>query len=505
MVDLAEPDTLNPIVSGGYQIDSDLSFLWGGYFFDLSDQDRLVPDLATVEPTLANGGIAKDGVTITYHLRPGVTWQDGAPFGAGDVIFTWHAIVNPRNNVASTVGYDDVRAIDKRDEHTIVVHLKRPYAPFVATFFGPSSSPYPVLPAHLLARYPDINHVAFNSRPVGTGPFVVDTWHRGSKIVFHANPHYWRGPPKLREIWYSPIGDENTIVTLLDSHEADLEYNGSSQNFAELRSIPGFRTVLTPFTQYSQIIINTRSPELADARVRQALWSALDVPGLIRDVSHGVDVPGFTDQPSFSWAYDPNARHYPHDPAAAERLLDAAGWTAGPDGIRAKGGRRLSITFGGVAGSAAGNAVAVIAQRAWRDVGIDAQVKTYTSSLFFASAASGGILQSGKFDVAFDSWINGFDPDDSLTTMCDQLPPHGQNDAFYCDPRVDAAERLALNSYDPATRKRAYAAVQELLAQAVPEIIPWYARRITVENSDLKDYRPAHAVTSWWNSYEWDI
>jgi ABC-type transport system substrate-binding protein len=89
--------------------------------------------------------------------------------------------------------------------------------------------------------------------------------------------------------------------------------------------------------------------------------------------------------------------------------------------------------------------------------------------------------------------------------MCDQIPPAGQNIYRYCDPRLDAAERIALGSNDPATRKRAYDTVQRLLAEDVPLIVTWFVRRISVQNTDLRNYRPAHAVTSWWNPYEWQI
>lgn len=504
IVDLGDPDSLNPLV-GNQQIDSDLAEIWGGMLFNYDDRNQFVPELATIVPTLRNGGISPDGRTIVYHLRRGVNWHDGPPFTAADVIFTWHAIMNKKNNVGSTVGYDDVTSIDARDTYTIAVHLKRPYAPFIASFFAPSGTPYPVLPAHLLARYPDINRVPFNSQPIGTGPFTVEKWQRGSKIVFRANPHYWRGPPKLREIWYTPVPDENTTITLLESHEADLEYHGTAHNYAQLAHIAGFRTVLTPFTEYGQLGLNLQSPVLADVRVRRALWYALDLESAIRDISHGVNLRGYTDQPAFSSVYNPDVPHYDYDPAKARALLDAAGWLPGPDGIRRKNGQRLTVTIAGVSGSANGDAVNVLTQRNWRDVGIDAQVKTYVASLFFASYGAGGILQGGKFDAAFFAWINGVDPDDSTQFMCNQFPPGGQNVFHFCDPRVDAAERTALESYDPAIRKKAYATIQRELAEQVPTIIAWFVRRISVENSDLKNYRPAHAVTSWWNPYEWEI
>jgi peptide/nickel transport system substrate-binding protein len=503
IVNISEPDSLDPVV-GNYQIDSDLAQLWGGMLFNWSDRDELVPELALEVPTTANGGISPDGKTIVYHLRPGVLWQDGAPFTAGDVIWTWHAVMNPKNNVPSTVGYELIRAIDRRDAHTIAVHLTRPFAPFVATFFAPASNPYPVLPEHLLARYPDINQVAFNSRPVGTGPFSVEKWQRGSKIVFHANPRYWRDRPKLDEIWYTPVPDENTTVTLLRTHEADLEYNGASKNYAQLAHIDGFRTILTPFTQYGQLALNLRSPALADVRVRRALWLAIDGKALLRDVTHGVDTPGHTDQPSFLWAYDPAATRYDYDPARARALLDAAGWHPGPDGIRLKNGARLSLVAAGVAGSADGNAIDVLVQRAWHDVGVELAPKVYTSSLFFGSFGAGGVVQTGKFDVAFFSWLNGTDPDDSVNWMCDQFPPRGQNVYHYCNPELDRQERIALASYERPVRKRAYDEIQRLLADDVPALILNYHRRISVVDETLKNYRPAHAVSSFWNCYEWE-
>ena len=504
IVDLGDPDSLNPLI-GNQQIDSDLAQFWGGMFFNYDDRNELVPELATVVPTLANGGISADGKTIVYHLRRGVRWHDGAQFDARDVVFTWHAIVNKRNNVSSTVGYDHVVSVDVRDPYTIAVHLTQPYAPFVETFFAPSGNTYPVLPAHLLARYPDLNRVPFNSQPVGTGPFVVDRWERGNKIVFRANPHYWRGPPKLREIWYTPVPDENTTVTLLASHEADLEYHGAARNYAQLTHIDGFRTVLTPFTEYGQLQLNLQSPVLADVRVRRALAYAFDAQTAIRNITHGVFLRSYTDQPAFLWAYNPNVPHYDYAPAKARALLDAAGWKTGSDGFREKDGRRLSLTIVGVSGSATGDAMNVLVQRDWHEIGIDAQVKTYVASLYFASYGANGIVQRGKFDVAFSAWINGVDPDDSSQFMCDQIPPAGQNIYRYCDPRLDAAERIALGSNDPATRKRAYDTVQRLLAEDVPLIVTWFVRRISVQNTDLRNYRPAHAVTSWWNPYEWQI
>ncbi len=502
--DLSDPDTLNPLV-GNFQVDTDLSMFWAGYLFNYDDRNRLVPELATAVPTPENGGISRDGRTITYHLRRGVRWQDGAPFGADDVVFTWHAVMNPNSNVGGREGYDDIARIEVPDPYTAVVRLKRPFGPFVDTFLTMAATAYPVLPKHLLAQYHDLNRVAYNSAPIGTGPFRVVEWHRGQTLRMVANPHYWRGAPKLKEVDYQVIPDENTLLTAIQSHTIDLWYNASATLYGEASKVIGTRPVLTPFTQYSLLGFNLARPALGEAAVRRALALATDRKHLIDLVSYGVNVLNEGDQPKFSWAYDAGLRAIPYDPARARSVLDAAGWRVGPDGIRTKNGRRLRIEFATTTGLAVGNRLAVLLQSAWHDIGVETVVKQYASSLMLASYGAGGILQTGKFDVEFSSWVNGIDPDDSVSVMCDQFPPAGQNQYHFCNREVDAQERIALTRYDQPTRKRAYDRIQQILVDQVPFLTMWFARRFDVVSDDLHGYQPAHAVTTFWNPWEYSI
>jgi peptide/nickel transport system substrate-binding protein len=499
-----EPDTLNPLV-GTSQTEVDISMFWAGYLFNWDDQNQWVPELAERVPTLANGDIAPNGLTITYHLRRGVRWQDGAPFTADDVIFSWQQVMNLRNFVGTRLGYDDVLAIEKRDDHTIVVRLKRPYAPFIASFFTMSGSPIPVLPKHLLSKYPDLNHVAFNNVPTGTGPFRVVSYEKGRLIKLVANPLYWRGPPKLKEIEISIVPDQNTLLTQLRTGEIDLQYRAPSSQAPSLANIPGTHRYLTPFTQYSQIYLNLQNPILADVRVRRALAYAIDKQRLCDEALHGIYTPADSDQPVFSWAYEPDVVHYPHDPAMANAKLEQSGWAMGADGIRTKGGKRLALTMTIPTGSVVSTTIAAILQAQFRSIGVDLSMKNVASPIFFASAGEGGTLQAGKFDLALGSWINGVDPDDSTQYMCDQWPPNGQNNDRFCDRRLDAAERIALSSFDLTTRKRAYSDVQKIIAEQLPTIVVGFAREQDVANVDLTGYRPAHAGTPFWNTWEWSI
>ena len=503
IVDSEEPDSLNPIV-GYAQTDVHVSMFWAGYLFNWSDENRFVPELATVFPTIANHGVSADGRTITYHLRRGVRWQDGAPFTADDVIFSYQAVMNPRNAVQSRSGYELITRIDKVGDATIVIHLKQPWAPFTATFFTMSAETYPVLPKHLLARYPDMNQIAYNQQPIGTGPFKLVKWDRGTSIRFVANPNYWRGRPRLDEVDYEIVPNENTILTKLQTHDVDLEMNASQSLIAAYRQVPGMRVDLNPDNQYVFYDFNLTNPILADRRVREALVLATDRRALIESVTHGVQIAGEGDQAPYNgWsAHIPLA---PYNPARARQLLDAAGWHLGNDGIRRKNGQRLALTMAYQTGTVASASSVLLTQRWWYQIGVDLTVKDYLPPVFGGSWAQGGILMTGKWDVALTRWYNGVDPDDSILYRCDQFPPAGWNISRYCDPRVQTAENAAIASNDPTARARAYDEISALLFADRPFETLWFVRNINVYNSDLKNFRPAHAVTEIWNPWQLDI
>jgi peptide/nickel transport system substrate-binding protein len=444
-----------------------------------------------------------------------VRWQDGAPFTADDVIYTWHQVMNPRNLVVNRGGYDEVRGIDRLDGHTIAVHLRRPFAPFVATFFAMANHTYCVLPRHLLSGYADLNRVPYNSLPIGTGPFRMVRYERGVGIHFVANDRYWRGAPKLREVYVRFVPSANTILALARRHEIDLDFGASaaplrapgasSQRPVSLRGVPGMRVVLTPFGMVRDIGLNLSVPALRDVRVRRALAYATDRAALVDKVSHGVDLLADSDQPFFSWAYDRGVPRYPHDPRRAAALLDAAGWRLGADGLRRRNGEPLRITLVGSAGLGGSSGAQVIVQQEWRELGIDAAIKNYSAAQLYGTAEDGGIEQSGKFEAVFESWVTGTDPDDSVIFACWMTPPAGWNIYHLCSPRLDAAERAALAKYGRVARALAYRRVQEAVADQVPMIVLAVSRRLDLVSVDLRGYRPARAVTPFWNTWEWSI
>ncbi len=158
--------SLNPLLNSN-TTDGFLANLMFEPLLSADAKGNPVPILATSVPSIENGGVSKNGLTITYTLRRNAMWTDGVKVTSKDVKWSWQAIMNPSNNIVSRHGYDYVKSVDTPDDFTVVVHLKEKFSPFVNTFFAMSDQPMPVAPEHVLSKYPDLNQIPFDSRPDG--------------------------------------------------------------------------------------------------------------------------------------------------------------------------------------------------------------------------------------------------------------------------------------------------------------------------------------------------
>ncbi len=500
------PNTLNPILSA-----NTTEAMINRLSFDLllsvdTTGKHVLPMLAAEVPTLANGGIAKDGVTITYHLRHGVRWQDGVPFTSRDVKFTWQAIMNDANNLNSRNGYERVKSVDTPDAYTVIFHLKARFAPFVNTVFAESDGPLCIIPAHLLDKYPNLNRVPFNEHPIGTGPFKVVKWVHGDHIELAANDDYFRGKPKLRHIFVRDIPDENTSVTALRVHDVDWIFQASPETLNELRPLDAAGTVKLNFIEMPatyRLYMNTSRPALKDVRVRQALAWIIDKKLLVDRLTGGTATPGTADQPPFSPYYEPNVQIYKPDPAKAKALLIAAGYSYGPDGSLMKNGQKLSLQVSYNVENTTRRSIAVQIQSELHAIGIDAPLKGYPANLMFATFGQGGILTNAKYDLNISGWNAGYDPDDYSLYGCDQFPPAGSNYTRYCSPEMQRLQARALGTYDEETRKLAYSGIQKLLARDVPDIDLFYFRFLQPINPAFKNFAP-NPLNEAWNAFLWE-
>jgi peptide/nickel transport system substrate-binding protein len=485
----ADIQHLNPIL-GISQYEAYLAALTMAWLIRTDAKgDATVPELITVIPSQKNGGISADGKTITWHLRHGVKWSDGAPFTADDVVYTTKQVLNPANNAISTDGWDQITKIDEPDKYTVVYHLKAPYSSFAVTFFSTGGANPSVLPQHLLKRYHDLNQVPYNSLPVGIGPFKYEAWNHGDSIVMVANDRYFRGRPKLDRVIYKTVQDRNTVLEQLRTHELDLWDPLSPHYYPEVSAIPDITMSKTPSFTFDHLDFNLRTPALKDVRVRQALRLAIDRAQINAKVQNGLYI--LNESP-----VSPASKYYlalprvPYDIAKANAVLDAAGWKRGAGGIRSKGGRRLSLVFAVAAGIPDTDTEIELIRTSWNQLGVDFIVKRYLAAQFFAPASGGGIIYGGKFDVVLFGW--GSDPNEDMSNLyaCYRFPPNGQNDMHWCDRAATAAMDAAKTSYDPAVRKKYIDVVQRRVYADVPTVVITTRRELAGYNSDLKNWHP---------------
>src|SRR5581483_8056388 len=291
-----EPDNLNPMF--GHTAATDLADgLLFSFILRYDDNGNYIPDLATEVPTIANGGVSRDGKTITVHLRHNVRWADGMPVTARDWVFTYHAVMNSRNTVKTRYGWDDIVSAQTPDAYTIIIHIKRPNAAILG-LLAMGGSAYPPLPEHLLGRLPDINQASFNEHPLSSGPYMLTTWNHGSSLTFVPNTYYIPNPylfgnhrlhyaAKLKEIKWLVIPDVTTLFNELRTHDIDVYANVDENSIAHLTAISGITVEKKLIGSWRRLMFNTSKPALRDPRVRLAIAEAVDWNRINATVYHG--------------------------------------------------------------------------------------------------------------------------------------------------------------------------------------------------------------------------
>ncbi|MGP6189843.1 MAG: peptide ABC transporter substrate-binding protein [Vulcanimicrobiaceae bacterium] len=466
-----------------------LSQLTMAYLLRYDHANQPVPELALAVPSLANGGIGKDRKTITYHLRKGVRWSDGAPFTAADVVFTTHVILDPKTNVISRDGWDRIVNVEAPDPYTVVFHLRETFSPFLSTFFASGGST-PILPKHLLEHSSNVNTDPYNSLPVGIGPFKYVRWQRSDRIELAANPLYWRGLPKLQKIVYRIIPNRDTILAALQTGDVDMWPLAAFAYVPRLEDVPGVKLVRVPSYGFGHLDFNVTHPAVSDPAVRRALLLAFDRRAQLAKVSHSVGILQDAVLSPASPFYDSNLGFTEYDVVKANALLDAAGWKRGSDGIRQKNGVRLNLDLVSNSGSPDTDTRIELIRESWKKIGVSFVRKNVDPSLLLAPYANGGIIQTGRFDAVFFAWYTGPSGDLSNLYDCAQVPPKGQNDLRWCNARADAAMRDFKATYDAGRQKQDDDVVQTELVREVPTIVSAVYQDIYACNSDLQNFRP---------------
>jgi peptide/nickel transport system substrate-binding protein len=466
-----------------------LSALTAAWLTRTGQHNEPVPELATIVPSKANGGISSDGKTITWHLRKGVVWSDGAPFTADDVVFSTRAVLNPANDETGRLGWNLITRIDEPNKFTVVYHLKQPYGGFAYRYFS-SAGDQSVLPKHLLGGFPNINTAQYNELPVGIGPFKYKLWKRSDFVEMVANPTYFRGKPKLERIVCKLMTNFDTIFSQLTTHEIDLWPFAAGPYYGRMHATAGIAIQRLPSYNFFHIDLNTSHPALRERAVRQALLLAIDRPLYLRKLRHGLGIVQDNVVASANPAFDPSVPTTKFDLAAANRVLDRAGWVRGADGVRAKGGVRLALVLPTYPGAPYLDQLIELMRGWYRQIGVELEVTRFPTAGAFSSYQGGGIVETGKFDLLM---LGSFD--DPLGDLqgrygCSQSPPKGSNYTRYCNPKVDAAMQAFARLYTARERQPYANFIQEQLQRDVPTLVTDNSVGIYAYNSDLKGFHP---------------
>lgn len=458
--------TMNPYLSGGTK-EVYASSMVIEPLARYDEKGELVPTLVTEIPTVENGGVAKDLLSMTWKIKPGVKWSDGTPFTADDVIFTWKYCIAPDGGCAQAAQYEGVKSVEAPDPQTVKITFTEPKPYPYSAFVGAQS---PVIQKKQFencvgAKAPGCTSANFG--PIGTGPFVVKEFKPNDVITLTANTNYRdAAKPAFATVTLKGGGDAASAArAVLETGEYDYAWNMQVEPEILAKMVAAGKGKLeTAFgTQVERINLNhynadpslgaKRStkeagphPSLSDPAVRRALSLAID-RDIIVEAGYGaagkatcniVPAPAaVASTKNDSWCLK-------QDLVAANKLLDDAGWKKGPDGIRAKNGVKLSYLYATSTNSVR-QATQELVKDMWSQIGVGAELRNASASVFFGGdPASPDTFQKFYADVEmYTNNFDGTDPEKYLAEwLCDKVPGpangwQGQNIPRYCNPAYD--------------------------------------------------------------------
>ncbi len=453
---------------------------------------KLMCMLCTELPTIENGRAklemapgGKDGMAVTYTIRPDATWGDGTPITTKDVVFTWEIGRHPQSGVSTIEFYRSLYKVDVIDERTFTFHFDK------RTFDFAAINSFEVVPAHLdRTNFAEPvaykNRTAFDTDTLNPGlffgPYRIAEVSSGAHVTLEPNPTWWGEKPHFKRIVIRVVQntaalEANLLSGGVDMIAGELGLTVDQALAFEKRHGDKYRFLYKPGLVYEHIDLNLDNPILKDKRVRQALLQALDREALVQQLFEGRQSVAHTNVNPLDWIYHKGARTYPYDPQSAGKLLDQAGWSAKRRGIRHNAkGEPLRLEIMTTAGNRSRELVQQVLQSQWKQLGIDVRIKNQPARVFF-----GQTVTERRFSaMAMFAWISSPESVPRTTLHSDHVPTAdnnwaGQNYTGFKNAEMDRLLEDIEVELDREKRAKMWERLQEIYAEELP-VLPLYFR-----------------------------
>lgn len=497
---------------------------------DFDADGVLIPVLAAEVPSLDNGGVAEDGLSVTWKLKSDVTWSDGEPFTAEDVKFTHEYAVDDTTTAVSQALFAAVSSVDVVDTHTVKINFSEPTPGWYSVFVGGYS---PVLPRHILSDYVGEQAVnaPFNLNPVGTGPYIVGEFRPGDEVTFSANPLFReQDKPYFSTVYLKGGGDaDGAARAVLQSGEMDFALNLQVQAdiLASLESSGTGKVIVTPATSVEKILVNMTDPNTevdgqrshlgtphpfqSELPVREAYALALQRDVIAENLfgpagaptSNVLIAPPAVNSPNTTWAFDLTK---------AAQLLDDAGWIQQDGGVRQKADVAMNIVFQTTINPLR-QRIQEVYKQALESIDIPVELKSIESSVFFSSDV-GNPDTYRHFYADLQMFADGTTSPFPGPYMrlwyggSDNIPQQengwtGRNLARWQNADYDRLYEMALSEMDPSTQADLFIQMNDLVVNDVADIPIVERSTLHGASTSLQNIQPTPWAPPTWDIANW--
>jgi peptide/nickel transport system substrate-binding protein len=436
----------------------------GTVYETLAELDRDSHPRYELKPLLAESWeISPDHLTNTVHLRKGVKFHNGEVFSSRDVKAVLDAVMNPSNLTTTVRSYFlDLEKYETPDEHTVVLHWKKPY--FLS--FRNFATALPMMPASALKG--DWNTLPINRSPIGTGPFKFESWEASKTITFARNDEYWGKKPYLDKFVVRIVKDHTVATQMWERGEFDLMTQVQpavwrSVEAADPRNdwaVKGYNRIYFLENIYSWIAWNEERPMFKDRRVRTALAMLFPYEQVAKNVDMDLELPTTCPYYRESESCDATVARLAYDPRGAAKLLEEAGWKdTNGDGVLDREGVPFKATFLVNPHSVKMGKLVPLLQEEYRKVGIELDIEKAETAVYMER------LRSHEFDVGSMLWSSQDPQQDQFQVFHSSQAAGGSNYVSYKSDEVDKLLEQIRTEFDAAARANLERRVHRLVYQ----------------------------------------